>query len=103
MKGKGEGENDGKAGEGHDHGHADLRQGPDAQRSKEFGPGFIADREYEQAEEDRFEQWRDHEVSELTEHHGTISVQAVAPIENPAIRSRPRNVPKAIASSRKIS
>src|SRR5258708_20308329 len=33
----------------------------------------------------------------------TISVQAVAPIENPIIRSRPRNVPKAIASSRKIS
>jgi hypothetical protein len=55
MKGKGEGENDGKAGEGHDHGHADLRQGPDAQRSKEFRPRFIADREYEQAEEDRLE------------------------------------------------
>jgi hypothetical protein len=33
----------------------------------------------------------------------TTSVQAVAPIENPAILSRPRKVPSAIASSRKTS
>ena len=33
----------------------------------------------------------------------TISVQAVVPIENPAICFRPRIVPSAIASSRKTS
>ena len=70
MKGKSEGENEGKTGEGHDHGHADLRQRPDAQRSKEFGPRLKADREYEQAEEDRFEQGRNDEVSELSKYHG---------------------------------
>src|SRR3954454_14997685 len=32
-----------------------------------------------------------------------ISVQAVAPTENPLIWSRPKNVPNAIESSRKIS
>ena len=70
MKGKGEGENDGKAGEGHDHGQAHLRQRPDAQRSKKFRPRLVADRKHEQAEEDRFEQRGNHEVSELPKYHG---------------------------------
>ena len=52
------------------HGHADLRQRPQAQRSKKFGSRFVADREHEQAEEDRFEQRRNHEVSELSKYDG---------------------------------
>ena len=70
MKKEGENEDDGEAGEADDHGDADLRQRAQAQRSKEFRSGFIADREHEQAEEDGLEQRRDHEGSELPEDHG---------------------------------
>mgnify|MGYP003694095837 CR=1 FL=1 len=85
MEGKGESENDGKAGEGHDHGQAHLRQRPEAQRSKEFRPRLIADREHEQAEEDRFEQRGITKFPSCPSITATTSVQAVAPIENPAI------------------
>ena len=70
MEDKGENENEGQAGDADDHGHADLRQRAEAQRGKEFRPRFIADREDEQAEEDRLEQRRDHESSELSKEHG---------------------------------
>ena len=70
MEDRGEKENEGQAGGADDHGNAGLRQRAEAQRGKEFRPRFVADREDEQAEEDRLQQGRDHEGPELSKQDG---------------------------------
>ena len=48
----------------------DLCQRPQAQRSKELRPRAVADREHEQAEQDRLEQRGNREGAELAEDNG---------------------------------
>ncbi len=70
MEKNGEAEHDEEAGHADAKRHADLRQGSQAEGGEELGSGAVADREDEQAEEDRSKQWRNGEISELPEDDG---------------------------------